>query len=56
MKNIEKTMPIIHLENNHRKINTPEEIETLEAAYSKYLLNDFIAGRNDPTLLPTSVI
>ena len=27
MKTIEETMSIIHLENNHRKINTLEEIE-----------------------------
>ena len=29
MKTIEETMSIIHLENNHRKINTLEEIEIL---------------------------
>ena len=54
----EGTMSIIHLENNHRKINTLEEIEILTAASSKYLLNDVIAGENDPIykLLPTSVI
>ena len=58
VKDIEETMSIIHLENNHRKINTLEEIEILKAAYSKYLLNDVIAGHNDPIykLLPTSVI
>ena len=57
MKTIEETMSIIHLENNHRKINTLEEIEILNAAY-KYLLNDVIAGQNDPIykLFPTSVI
>jgi hypothetical protein len=51
-------MSIIHLENNHRKINTLEEIEILKVTSSKYLLNDFIAGQNDPIykLLPTSVI
>ena len=45
-------------ENNHRGINTLEEIEILKAASSKYLLNDVIAGQNDPIykLLPTSVI
>ena len=45
-------------ENNHRKINTLEEIEILKAASSKYLLYDVIAGQNDPIykLLPTSVI
>ena len=32
----------------HRKINTLEEIEILKAASSKYLLNDGIAGQNDP--------
>ena len=55
MKTIEKTMSIIHLENNHRKINTLEEIEILKAAFSKYLPNDVIAGQNDPIckLLPT---
>ena len=40
MKTIEETMSIIHLGNNHRKINTLEEIEILKAAFSKYLLND----------------
>ena len=55
MKTIEETMSIIHLENNHRKINTLEEIEILKAASSKHLLNDVIAGQNDPIykLLPT---
>ena len=54
-KTIEQTMSIIHLENNHRKINTLEEIEILKAASSKHLLNDIIAGQNDPIykLLPT---
>ena len=58
MKTIEETMSIIHLENKHRKINTLEEIEILKAASSKHLLNDVIAGQNDPIykLLPTSVI
>ena len=51
-------MSIIHLENNHRKIKTPEELEILKAASSKHILNDVIAGQNDPIykLLPTSVI
>ena len=35
MKTIEETMSIIHHENNHRKINTLEEIEILKAASSK---------------------
>ena len=48
MKTIEETMPIIHLENNHRKINTFEEIEILKPASSKYLINGVIAGQNDP--------
>ena len=58
MKTIEETMSIIHLENNHSKINTLEEIEVLKAACSKHLLNDVIAGQNDQIykLLPTSVI
>ena len=58
MKTIEETMSIIHLENNHRKINTLEEIEILKATSSKQLLNDIIAGQNDPIykLVPTSVI
>jgi hypothetical protein len=58
MKTIEEAMSIIHLENNHRKINTLEEIEILKAVSSKYLLNDVIAGQNDPIykLLPSSVI
>jgi hypothetical protein len=30
------------------KINTLEEIKILKAASSKYLLNDVIAGQNDP--------
>ena len=36
---------------------TVEEIEILKAAYSKHLLNDVIAGQNDPIYkhLPTSV-
>ena len=57
MKTIQETMTIIHIENNHRKINTLE-IEILKAASSKHLLNDVIAGINDPIykLLPTSVI
>ena len=58
MKTIEETISIIHLQNNHRKINTLKDIEILKAASSKHLLNDFIAGQNDPVykLLPTSVI
>ena len=59
MNTIEDTMSIIHLEKkNHRKIHTLEEIEILKAASSKYLLNDVIAGQNDPIykLLLTSVI
>ena len=58
MKTIEETMSIIHRENNQRNINTLEKIEILKAASSKYLLNDVIAGQNDPInkLLPTSVI
>ena len=58
MKTREETISIIHLENNHRKINTLEEIEILKAASSKHPLNDVIAGQNDPIykLLPTSVI
>ena len=35
IKTIEETMSIIHLENNHRKINTLEEIEILKTASSK---------------------
>ena len=35
MKTIEETMSTIHLENNHRKINTLEETEILNAASSK---------------------
>ena len=48
MKTIEETMSIIHLKNNHRKINTLEEIKLLKAVSSKYPLNDVIAGQNDP--------
>ena len=42
---------------NHRKINTLEEIEILKAASSGNLLN-VIAGQNDPIykLFPSSVI
>ena len=46
--NVAYTDGIIHLENNHRKINTFEEIEILKADFSKCLLNDAIAGQNDP--------
>ena len=51
-------MSIIHLGNNHTKINMLEGIQILKAASSKYLLNDVIAGQNDPIykLLPSSVI
>ena len=58
IKTIEETISMIHIENNRRKINTLEETEILKAASSKYLLNDVIAGQNDPIykLLPTSVI
>ena len=58
MKAIEETMSKIHLENNHRKINTFQEIEILKAASSKYLFNDIVAGQDDPIykLLPSSVI
>ena len=44
---IEETMSIIHQENNHRKINTLEEIEILKAATSENLFNDVIAGQHD---------
>ena len=55
IKTIEETMSIIHVENNHNKINTLEEIEILKAVSSKYLLNDVIAGQNEPRykLLPS---
>ena len=58
MKTIEETMSIIHLENNHRKINTLGDIKILKAASSKYLLKDVIAGQNHPIykIHPTSVI
>ena len=41
-----------------RKVEAIEEIEILKAASSKHLLNDVIAGQNDPIykLLPTSVV
>ena len=52
MKTIEETTSIIHLENNHRKINILDEIEILKAASHKYLLNDVIAGQNDPMYKP----
>ena len=54
---IEDTMSIIHLKNNNRKINTLEVIEIVKAASSKYLLNEVIAGQNDPMykLLPSSL-
>ena len=45
MNTIEETLSIIHLENNHRKINTLEEIEILKAASSENMLNDVIAKR-----------
>jgi GIY-YIG catalytic domain. len=47
-ENNRRNMSLIHLENNHRKINTLEEVEILKVASSKYLLNDVIAGQNDP--------
>ena len=58
MKTIEEGMFIMHLENNHRTIKTLEEIQILKAASYKYLLNDVIAGQNDPMykILPSSVI
>ena len=58
MKTIEETMSIIHLENNHRKINTLDGIEIIKPASSKYLLSDVIAGQNDPIykFLPLSLI
>ena len=58
MKTIEETMSIIYQENNHRKINTLEVIKILKVASSENLLNDVIAGQNDPIykLLPSSVI
>ena len=58
MKTIEETMSIIHLENNDIKVNTLEEIKILEAASSKYLLNDVIAGQNEQCtgFSPQSVI
>ena len=58
MTSLSRYLEIIHLQNNHRKINTLEEIEILKAASSKYLLKDVIAGQNDPIykLLHTSVI
>jgi hypothetical protein len=58
MKTIQETMSITQQENNHRKTNTLEEIEILKAASSENLLNDVIAGQNDPIykLLPSSVI
>ena len=47
-----------HLENNHRKINTLEETEIVKVATTKYLLNEVIAGQNDPVykLPPSPVI
>ena len=55
MKTIEETMSIIHQENNHRKINTLEEIKIQKGASSKNMLNDVITGQNDPIykLLPS---
>jgi hypothetical protein len=47
-----------HVLNEGHEMKTIEEIEILKAASSKYLLNDVIAGRNDPIykILLTSVI
>jgi hypothetical protein len=56
MKTIEATMSTIDLENNHRKINTPEEIEILKAASSVNLLNDVIAGQSDPDIQTSPLI
>jgi hypothetical protein len=58
MKTTEETLSIIHQENNHRKINTLEEIEILKAASHKNLPNDVIAEQNGPIykLLPSLLI
>ena len=55
MKTIEKTISLILIENNHRKINMLEE-NKIKATSSKYLLNDVIIGQNDPMyrLLPSA--
>ena len=45
---INPTALLIHLENNHRKINTLQEIEILKAASFRDLLNDVIDGRSNP--------
>ena len=55
MKTIEETMSIIHLENNHRKINKLEDIEILKAASSKYC--SMMSSQNKMYKpLPSSVI
>ena len=46
-KQIGETMSIIHLENNHRKINKLEEIKILKAVFFKYLLNYVITRQNN---------
>ena len=49
MKNIDNIMTILHKENNHEKINNPEDKEILIEAASQNILNDFINGRKDLT-------
>ena len=50
MKPIEETMVIINLEKDHRKINTPKEIEILIVTSSRKLLNDVINGTSYPVI------
>ena len=48
MKTKKETMSRIYQGKNQRKTNTLEDIQILKAASSENLLNDVIAGQNDP--------
>ena len=41
-------MTILHLENEHRRINISEEIGILKATPSRNVFNDIINRRSDP--------
>ena len=37
----------MHIENNHGKINTPEEMEISKVVFSQNLVNDIISDKNN---------